>query len=100
MATTTAKETRTFTLTLNGVAREVEATDVWGDGKAFDTAECVALGRVGRTGSSLWPTSVRFALQRNGEYRPILTFCRIRKQGVIVAWNDAKYTESVSRRNG
>lgn len=97
---TTAKATRTFTLTLNGSTREVEATDVWGDGKAFDATECVALGRVGRTGSSLWPASVRFALQQNGEYRPILTFCRIRKQGVIVAWNDEKYSKRLSQRNG
>ena len=34
--------TKTFSLTINGETRDVEARDVWGDGKRFDS--CLPVG--------------------------------------------------------
>lgn len=87
-------------LTIRGVTRDVEVTDTFKDGSRLDSVHSVALSRVGRAGTKLWPTTVLFWRQKDGTYRANMTSNRIRLPAQIVAWNDAEFDKYKTQRNG
>jgi hypothetical protein len=92
-------EVRRFSLTIAGDTREVEATDMHGDGKRFTTKQ-IALAKIGRSGTKLHAQTVDFWRQDDGSYRPNLGAVAMNAHGRIVAWNDEEYQAQRSRHSG
>ena len=88
------RETKTFPLTIDGETRDVEARDVWGDGKRFDSVLAVGAYRK-RPGAKVWAARVIFWLQADGSYRANRTTTILNRSGYpLVGWADKINPES------
>ncbi len=85
---TTDRKTQTFSLTIDGETRDVEARDVWGDGKRFDS--CLAVGAYRkRPGAKVWAERVIFWRQEDGSYRANRSTTILNRAGYpLVGWAD------------
>lgn len=82
------RETKTFPLTIDGETREVEARDVWGDGKRFDSCQAVGAYRK-RPGAKVWAERVTFWRQDDGTYRANRSTTILNRAGYpLVGWAD------------
>lgn len=87
-----------FQITIARETRWVECQSVDG-GRRFQTLEYVALARVGRAGSKLWPSKVNVWLQTDGTYRAGMSTVHLNRQAVIVGWNKAELARYLSNHN-
>lgn len=80
--------TKTFSLTINGETRDVEARDVWGDGKRFDS--CLPVGAYCKgAGNKLWAERVIFWRQADGSYKANRSTTILNRAGyALVEWAD------------
>lgn len=80
--------TQTFSLTIGSETRDVEARDVWGDGKRFDSCQAVGAYRL-RAGAKVWAERVTFWRQEDGSYRANRSTTILNRSGYpLVGWAD------------
>lgn len=92
--------TASFRITIGRETRWVECYSYpWHNGERFYTNEPVALARVGRTGSKLWPSKVTVWRQKDGSYKAGMNTVHLNRQAVIVAWADAARDKDLSQHN-
>lgn len=88
----------TFKVTIGGVTRWVDCHS-WDGGYRFWSDSNVALVRVGRPGSKLWPCGVVFFCKPDGSYTQSESANALNRRGPIVAWNDAEFSRHLSEHN-
>jgi hypothetical protein len=71
----------------------------WDGGDRFLTREPVAMAKVGRSGSKLWPSKVWWFRQKDGSYRQSLASVHLNRQASIVGWNNAQTARYRSQHN-
>lgn len=80
--------TKTFSLTINGETRDVEARDVWGNGKRFDSCQAVGAYQK-RMGAKMWAERVSFWRQADGSYKANRSTTILNRSGYsLVGWAD------------
>lgn len=90
----TDRAIKTFSLTIDGETREVEARDVWGDGKRFDSVLAVGAYRK-RPGAKVWAERVMFWLQPDGSYKVSRHTTILNRAGYpLIGWADKFSPES------
>lgn len=79
---------QTFSLTIDGETRDVEARDVWGDGKRFDSVQAVGAYRK-RQGAKVWADRIIFWRQTDGTYRASRSATILNRAGYpLIGWAD------------
>lgn len=85
---------KTFPLKIAGETREVEARDVWGDGRRFDSVAPVGAYQK-REGAKVWAERVTFWLHGDGSYRPGTVTTILNRAGYrLIGWADKFSPES------
>lgn len=87
---------KTFSLTIDGETREVEARDVWGDGQRFDSVLPVGAYRKS-PGAKVWADRIFFWRQPDGSYKASRSATILNRAGYpLIGWADKFSPESAS----